>query len=158
MISLTEQTQSAGTSPREIIECFIRATADNAWDELADLYAPDVVIEIPFAPPGVPKRTEGREVLRERFKSVAGMRRFDNAELLALHETRDPEVVVAEWNVHGHVTETGRSFTFSYIMVVRVRNGQILSSRDYSNPIDGAEAFDRLPQLFQALTDQTSSN
>lgn len=155
---MTEQTPSTGSSPREVVERFIRATANNAWDELADLYASHVVIEIPFAPPGVPKRTEGREVLRERFKSIAGLRRFEKAELLAMHETQDSEVVVAEWRVHGQVTATGRSFTFSYIMVVRVQDGQIVSSRDYSNPIDGAKAFDRLPQLLEELDGQGSTD
>lgn len=155
---MTEQAPSRGSSPREVVERFMRATADNAWDDLADLYAPDVVIEIPFAPPGVPKRTEGRERLRERFKSIAGWRRFERAELLAMHETQDSEVVVAEWSAHGQVTATGRSFTFSYIMVVRVRDGRIVFSRDYSNPIDGAKAFDRLPQLFEELTGQGSTD
>lgn len=155
---MTEQTPSRGASPREVVERFIRATADNAWDDLADLYDSNVVIEIPFAPPGIPQRTEGRERLRERFKNIAGLRRFDKAELLAMHETQDSEVVVAEWNVHGQVIATGRSFTFSYIMVVRVRDGRIVSSRDYSNPIDGAKAFDRLPQLFEELTGQRSTD
>lgn len=150
------QDHLSGANPREVVERFIRATADNDWDELADMYAPDVVIEIPFAPPGIPQRTEGREVLRERFKSVAGMRSFYKADLLALHETRDPEIIIAEWEAHGRVTATGRSFTYSYIMVIRVRNGQIVFSRDYSNPITGAQAFDRLPQLFAALSGQSS--
>jgi ketosteroid isomerase-like protein len=155
---MTGQTPLRDTSPREIVERFIQATADNAWDDLADLYAADVVIEIPFAPPGVPRRTEGRETLRERFKGVAGLRRFDKAELLAMHETQDPEVIVVEWSVHGQVNATGRSFTFSYIMVVRVRDGRIVSSRDYSNPIDGAKAFDRLPQLFEGLVDHGTTD
>ncbi|RTE10801.1 nuclear transport factor 2 family protein [Paenibacillus whitsoniae] len=155
---MTEQTPLRGSRPREVVERFIQATAQNAWDELADLYAADVIIEIPFAPPGVPKLTEGGNKLRERFKSIAGLRRFDGAELLAMHETQDPEVVVVEWKAHGQVTATARHFTFSYIMVVRVRDGRIVSSRDYSNPIDGAMAFDRLSQLFEDLIGQGSTD
>jgi len=35
------------------------------------------------------------------------MRRFEEAEWLAMHETQNSEVVVAEWIVHGQVTATG---------------------------------------------------
>ncbi|MEF3305359.1 nuclear transport factor 2 family protein [Paenibacillus sp. GYB003] len=80
------------------------------------------------------------------------MRRFEEAEWLAMHETQNSEVVVAEWIVHGQVTATGRSFTLSYMMVVKVQDGRIVSSRDYSNPIDGAKAFDRLPSPIDPLS------
>ena len=39
-------------------------------------------------------------------------------------------------------------------MVVTVRDGLIVHSRDYSNPIDGARLLGRLPQLVATLTDE----
>lgn len=50
-----------------------------------------------------------------------------------LHETRDPEVVIAEYDYDGRVTTTGRSFQVPNIQVSRVRDGQIVASRDYHN-------------------------
>jgi len=50
-----------------------------------------------------------------------------------LHETRDPEVVIVEYDYDGLVTTTGRSFQVSNIQVSRVRDGQIVISRDYHN-------------------------
>jgi ketosteroid isomerase-like protein len=154
---MIEQSYSNGTSPREIFERFLRASVDNAWDDLANLYSPDVVIEIPFAPPGVPQLTEGREVIRERFKGAAGMRQFQKADSVIVHETHDPELIIVEYDLHGQVTTTGRLFINKYIMVIRVRDGQIVSSRDYANPLTGAVAFDILPQLFSALTGEDES-
>jgi ketosteroid isomerase-like protein len=142
-------------SPRHVFERFVQASINNAWDDLADLYAPDAVVEIPFAPPGVPKSSQGRELFRERFRAAAGSRQFHKAEPVIVHETPDPELIVAELSLHGTVTVTGRSFVNSFVMVMRVRDGLIVSSRDYSNPFVMAEAFGRLSELFAALTDRT---
>lgn len=46
---------------------------------------------------------------------------------------------------------TGKSFVNRYLGVVRVRNGEIVHSRDFANPIVSAQAFGRLEQLFEGL-------
>lgn len=48
-----------------------------------------------------------------------------------VHETAEPEVIVAEFNYHGQEAGTGRAFTVPCIFVMRVRDGRILASRDY---------------------------
>jgi ketosteroid isomerase-like protein len=50
-----------------------------------------------------------------------------------VHETKDPEVVIAEYDYDGLVTTTGRSFQVANIQVSRIREGQIVASRDYHN-------------------------
>lgn len=71
---------------------------------------------------------------------------------LKVRETSDPEVVVAEYQLNGEVIQTGKEFSFTYIMVVTVRGGEIVHSRDYSNPLASATALDRLDALFTQLT------
>jgi ketosteroid isomerase-like protein len=139
-------TSTTTATPREVVERFLRASADNAWDDLADLYAPDSVIELPFAPPGVPKRLEGREGHRARFKAVAPARRFTRVDSVVLRETDDPEVIVAEYDLHGTMVRSGRPFVFSYIMVIRVRDGLIVHSRDYGDNLAAAEFRDEIAQ------------
>ncbi|MCP2167174.1 nuclear transport factor 2 family protein [Goodfellowiella coeruleoviolacea] len=128
-------------APREVVERFLRASARNEWDELADLYAEDAVIEIAFAPPGVPARWTGREVHRARFKTVSDLWRFERADSVVIHETSDPEVVIVECDLHGRTTREARPFTFSYIMVMRIRDGLIVFSKDYHDPLAGARAL-----------------
>jgi ketosteroid isomerase-like protein len=140
-------TPPAAATPREVVERFLRASADNAWDDVADLYAPDAVIELPFAPPGVPPRFEGREGHRARFKAVAPARRFTKVDPLVLWETSDPEVVIAEYGLHGTMTRSGRPFVFSYLMVIRVRGGLIVHSRDYGDNLAGAEFRDEIAEV-----------
>jgi uncharacterized protein len=134
-------------APRAVVERFLRASAGNEWDDLADLYADDAVIEMPFAPPGVPRRSAGREVHRARFRTVAGLLRFENVDSVVIHETNDPEVVVVEYDLHGRTVEAARSFVFSYIMVMRIRDGHIVSSTDYGNPLASAQVLGRLREF-----------
>lgn len=104
-------------------------------DGYADLFAPDGVIESPFAPPGVPSRLEGREAIREYSRHVvASPVRLDDLEEVELHQTRDPEVVIAEVRATATLTTTGQSFGTTSIQIYRVREGQIVLFRDFANP------------------------
>jgi ketosteroid isomerase-like protein len=105
-------------------------------DGIAALVAEDVVIENPFAPQGYPNRIDGRENFRarleERFASTAA--EFDKIDPFVVHQTTDPELIVAEFEVHGRVPSLGVSFSRQYIQVMRVRDGKITQWRDYFNP------------------------
>ncbi|MFG6195395.1 nuclear transport factor 2 family protein [Nonomuraea sp. JJY05] len=126
-------------SAKEVAARLIEASAAGDHDAMLALYAPDVVIEIPFAPPGVPTRSVGSDLLRARVAAVKGLWRFDRADGVNLLETADPDVVVAEFTLHGSVTATGRPFASTYVMIVTVRDGLIVHSRDYGNPMVSAE-------------------
>lgn len=70
-----------------------------------------------------------------------------------IHETTDPEVVISEYRLHGQVLPTGKRFAYDMVMVARVRNGLIVWSRIYSNPLDGAIAFGTAADLLAGLAD-----
>ena len=105
-------------------------------DGLADLFAPDAVIESPFAgPPGASVRLEGREAIREYSRRVmASPLRLDDYDVAELYQTQDPEVVIVEMRAKGTVTTTGRSFTTTSIQILRIREGHIVLFRDFANP------------------------
>ena len=54
---------------------------------------------------------------------------------VVLHRTDDAEVVIGEFTATGVVTPTGAPYAMRYIGVVRVRDGEIVSYRDYWNPL-----------------------
>ena len=91
---------------------------------------------------------------RSAGTSVARMPLELKARNIAVHQSTDPEVIVAEWDYHGLVTTTGRSFQVSNIQVSRVRNGQIVASRDYHNHLVLAEVLGQLPILLAALANE----
>ena len=124
---------------------------DAQLDQLANLYAEQTDVRHPFALFGDPPlRT--RDELRRHFATgparTEGAERFEPEDML-VHQTSDPEVVVVEFSYTG--SANGRPFTLPCIFVVRVRDGEIVESRDYSNHVALARAFGRLEELAAAL-------
>ena len=111
-------------------------TLNGDADGLADLYAPDAVIESPFAGhSGMPARLEGREAIREYSRRVmASPLRLHDYDVAELYQTQDSEVVIVEMRAKGTVTTTGRSFTTTSIQILRIREGHIVLFRDFANP------------------------
>lgn len=127
----TAAARGAPSPAREVFDAFLAASVENRWDDLADLYAEDVVIEMPFTPAGVPRLTKGREELRRRFTAAAAVRRILTADNVVVHETADPAVLVAEFDLHGEMA--GETFASTYVMVMTIADGRITHSRDYSD-------------------------
>lgn len=144
------------SSPREVIERLIYGISNRRWQALHELYAQDALVEYPFALPA-PTRLEGREAVQRYFAAVARMPLELRARNMRVQETSDPEVIVAEWDYDGLVTTTDRSFRVSNIQVSRVRNGQIVASRDYHNHLVLADVLGRLPAVLSALTNEEST-
>jgi uncharacterized protein len=123
-------------TPRETVELLLRTMVEGTRDQMADLYAPDVHIVMPFTPAGFPSESRGSATMRARMKSVESLWSFDCVDGVTLHETADPQVVVAEFRVHGHLSATSEEFSLGYVNVLRVVDGLIVSSRDYGNPLE----------------------
>jgi uncharacterized protein (TIGR02246 family) len=122
-------------TPTDVLAQRRRLTLSGDADGLADLFAPDAVIEAPFAPPGTPARLEGREAIREYSRHVmAPPLRLEDYEVTELYQTQDPEVVIVEMRAKATLTTTGQSFAATSIQILRVREGQIVLFRDFANP------------------------
>ena len=123
-------TSAPAASPCEVIERLLAGIAVGAAPALAELYAESAVVELPFAQPGG-LRLLGREQLAQHF-ARAGRAPFHLRPInVKLHQTTDPEVVVAEYDYQGEITSTGGKFVVANVQIVRVRDGLILSSRDF---------------------------
>ena len=141
-------------TPRQTAEQFLRATLSPDPGDMAEFYAAEIVIEMPFAPAGLyPARIETtREELRARFRAGAAARRYRDLRDVVIHETADPGVVIVEYGLDGELTESAEPFSLRFVMVMTIRDGQIVHTRDYSDPIAGARVLGRVPQLLAALT------
>lgn len=118
--------------PREAFERIQHSTLKKD-PSYPDLYAEDGAHELPFAPPGVPKRIEGRDNIRAFLNRAGGSApmEFEKFTNVRVHETTDPETIICEYDLHGVVTKSGAPFVFQYVLVVTVRNGWIQLVRDY---------------------------
>ena len=140
------------TEAREVIDRFLRLTADGPNENMADLFAEDAAFEMPYLPPGAPLPAQGREAFRAHLKSGKEMQKFDSVQNVNIYETIDPQVVVAEYRLHGSIIPAGSRFAFDLVMIARVRDGLIVWSRNYANPLAGAIAFGRVAELMAGLT------
>jgi ketosteroid isomerase-like protein len=136
-------------SPREVVTALMQGISGGTWDGLHDWYAEDAVVEYPFALPS-PTRLEGRQAIRDYFALAAKSPMRLLLRDMVVHETADPEVVVAEWTYDGQAA-SGRAFEVANIQVTRVRAGKIVTSRDYHNHFVLTEAMGRLPRLLAAI-------
>ena len=122
-------------TPADVLARRRRLILSGDADGFADLFAPDAVIESPFAPLGAPSRLEGREAIREYSRHVmASPLRFENFEVAELYQTQDPQVVIVEMRAKGTLTTTGQSFAATSIQILRIQEGQIVLFRDFADP------------------------
>ena len=144
-------------SPRDVFLALVNGVADGRWAELPGLYAEQTDVVHPFDPlRGAALRT--REELRAHFTPAGDGPRLDRrAENITIHETTDPEVIVAEFEYRGTVVETGETFAQPAVFVLRVRDGEIVSSRDYFDHVTAAAIRGRLDDLVAAVKARRSA-
>jgi ketosteroid isomerase-like protein len=140
-------------SPREVFHALVDGVCQGRWEELPELYAEQTDVVHPLDPFDGP-RLRTRDDLREHFGTGAPTVPERRAVDIVVHETADPEVIVAEfayeWMVDGEPFAGGR---VPCIFVMRVRDGLIVESRDYADHIRAARIRGRMPELVTALND-----
>ncbi|WIM93769.1 nuclear transport factor 2 family protein [Actinoplanes oblitus] len=110
-------------TPREVFARLSGGIGRGEWDTLGELYAPDAEVVMPFDPQRT--RLRGRDEVARRFAAAASMPIRLSPENVRVHETADPEVIVAEYDY------AGPGFRVANIQVLRIRDGLIVESRDY---------------------------
>ncbi|WP_329547678.1 nuclear transport factor 2 family protein [Streptomyces sp. NBC_01356] len=138
-------------SAREVFLALVNGVAEGRWSELPDLYAEQTHVVHPFDPlRAAALRT--RDELREHFRPTGdGPQLHRRATNITIHETTDPEVIVAEFEYQGTVAETGEPFALPGIFVLRVRDGEIISSRDYFDHVTAARVRGSLDELVASV-------
>jgi ketosteroid isomerase-like protein len=137
-------------SPTDVMHALIDGVTGKQWDSLPGLYAEDTVVEHPLNTPR-PTVINGREGIRRHFDGARDLPMDMSAHNLVVHLTTDPETVIGEFDYHVHVRETGKDFVMRNIFVLTVRDGLIVTSRDYSDHLAFAAGMDRLPDLVAAI-------
>jgi uncharacterized protein len=146
-------------SPREVFYKLVYGVAEGRWEELPQLYAEDTHVVHPFDPLR-PKPLRSRDALREHFAHGAdsGPSALSREPAnITIHETADPEVIVAEFEYHDRRTDTGEAFSVPCIFVLRVSDGEIVDSRDYIDHLASARAQGRLDEFLDMVKNQPAN-
>ncbi|MET9521994.1 nuclear transport factor 2 family protein [Streptomyces coeruleorubidus] len=126
---------SAPTAPADLYRHSLRLLLEKDIDAWVGLWAEDGVMEFPFAPPGRPRRLEGKEAVAAYMRPYPDHIDLHDFPDLRIHRTTDPETIVAEMRGVGRLVKTDSPYDMTYIAVVTVRDGLIASYRDYWNPL-----------------------
>jgi ketosteroid isomerase-like protein len=135
-------------SPADVFYRLVHGVGDRNLDELPGLYAEHTHVVHPQDPRRSPVLTT-RQALDEHFRrgiAMLGEIRFQPA-AITVHQTADPEVVIGEFEYRGVAPGTGEPFAISNIFVLRVRDGQIVESRDYADHLAIARLLGTQGQL-----------
>jgi ketosteroid isomerase-like protein len=117
-----------------------------------DLWAEDGVFEFPFAPPGFPRRLEGKAAVRDYITDYPNHIDLAAFHDVQVHPTVDPDVLIVEMSAEGRMVATGKPYVMSYIYVLTVRDGKIVGYRDYWNPLVALEALGGAEALTAAFS------
>jgi ketosteroid isomerase-like protein len=132
----------------DVLRTLIEGVGEGRWNDLAALYADDAVVEHPLGLPE-PTRLEGRAAIAEHFATASAMPVEMRPENIVIHSGRDPEVAVAEFDYV--VWKSGTQFRTANVQVARVRDGLIVSSRDYHDHARLAASMGRLQAIADVL-------
>ena len=138
----------------------MNAVAEGRIDEVPDLYAEQIDVVHPFDPLRAPARRtreEMREGIQRRLAAGGEPPRRRRVGNVTIHETTDPEVIIAEFEYQGTDPGTGEPTAQPAIFVLRVRNGEIVSSRDYHDHFAMARARGQFDALVAAVNAQTAA-
>lgn len=146
-IALGKAGASSTRSPRETLRAFHEAMKMKSADALADLYAPDGTHEFPFFTPNQTRTLEGREAVRDLYRRAWSDHPLDieRIEDVFVHEGEDREIVVGQWKAQALVRATGKTVEITGLLVLRVRNGLIVHTRDFMDAMGIAKALGRPP-------------
>jgi ketosteroid isomerase-like protein len=132
------------SGPRQVLERFRRAAISQSADDMRLVYALDAVHEFPFTRPGLPARLEGREEIVSFMAAgwSTGPLKCERYRTVAIYDTSDPDTIIVEQEAVGTSASTG-GFALPNIVVLTVRDGQIVHLRDYVNVMAAAAAIGR---------------
>ena len=105
----------------------------------SELFAEDAVLEFPFAAPGQRERVAGRAAIADYLRGYPDLLDVREVAAKAVHQTADPEVLIAEFELAGVAVATQKPYRLRYIAVLTVRDGLIHHYRDYWSPLAVAD-------------------
>lgn len=132
-------------TPADVVRALINGVAGERFSELARLYSEQTNVTHPFGTDSKPLRN--RSDLAQHFDVMAAAQALlPTREVidLVIHQTSDPELVVAEFAYQWRMPEPLR---VGCVLVTRVQGGEIVESRDYADPSALARVAERMRKI-----------
>jgi uncharacterized protein len=122
------------TDPIKLIHEWLDMVAMGPAEAWTGKVAQDVIIRLPFAPPGVAGELRGfdhaRETLGEHWKTKQSFKWRD----VVIRRTEDPELLLTTARSEV-ILRSGQPYANNYIMLTRIRDGKVIEHIEYFNPL-----------------------
>jgi ketosteroid isomerase-like protein len=102
-----------------------------AWEGKA---SDDLVVRLPYAPPGVLAEMRGFAQARDTLAHHWGTKKSFEWHDVTIRQTEDPELYVTTARSEV-VLATGAPYRNTYVMLTRVRDGKVVEHSEYFNPL-----------------------
>ncbi len=127
---------------RRVVLDFLEGLETKDMARVNGVWAEDAVQDMPYSPPGHPRRVVGRQALIQLYAGwpqVSARAEFTDS--IVFHPTLDPEIVFVEYHGTVDVIPTGRTYRQTYGGLFHIENGKITLFREYYDPAAFAWAF-----------------
>ncbi len=121
---------------REWLDISANGPAD-AWHERA---ASDVVIRLPFAPPGVTNEFRGLTQAIAAMSAVWAAKKSFTWHDVVIRRTDDPQLFLSTARSEVLLL-SGQHYANSYVMLTRLQRGKVIEHVEYFNPLPVIEVF-----------------
>jgi len=102
-------------------------------EHFLDAVAETAIFEFRYHIPGFTKRIEGRAAYMDWFAGYTNV--LHSADNLRVYKTTHSGIVILEYEVHGLVPDTGKSYDNRFCSIVTVVDRKIVHWRDYMDSL-----------------------
>lgn len=102
---------------------------DHFWEAVDE----KAVFEFMYHFPGFANKIEGRENYMNWFSGYSNV--LHSADNLRIHKSQEGGVVILEYEVHGTVPATGKTYNNRFCSIVTIRNRKIVHWCDYMDSL-----------------------
>ena len=126
----------------EAVRAFLTSLEEKDMERFASVWAEDAVQDMPYSPPGHPKRVVGRDELVMLYSSwPENSGEADFTSHLVYYAMQDPETIFVEFKGDVEIIPTGRQYRQTYGGLFHVVDRKIKLFREYYDPAPFAWAF-----------------
>jgi ketosteroid isomerase-like protein len=117
----------------ELLRRHLSLVGRAATPEELEIYAPDVIVEFPYAPEDHTRRLEGPAAIARFLENIGKFARDIQMGEPTIYETHGG--CIAEYKGNSVFTDTNLPYSQDYVAIVRVADGRIASIREYYDPL-----------------------
>ena len=139
--NVTDKMEEQRKQTIETAQSYLRLLQAQDWDKWINLWADDAVLEFPFAPKNRPSVYRGKQDILTYISSTTRSIVVDSVAELNISPMFDPNMLVIELTINGHLLSNGASYNQRYVTFFEFESGKIKYYREYWNPIISIEAY-----------------